>query len=48
MIKEKDGEDQLKIKNILKNWFKNLEKYKLEKSIDWKIAIVKKINQFSF
>ena len=28
-------------------WNKNLEDYKLEKSIDWKLAIVKKINQFS-
>ena len=28
-------------------WNKNLKDYKLEKSIDWKLAIVKKINQFS-
>ena len=28
-------------------WFNNLEKYHLEKSIGWQIAIVKKINQFS-
>ena len=37
------------IKNIkyTKDWFKKIEKkFKLEKSIDWKIAIVKKINQF--
>ena len=29
------------------NWSKDLEKYNLEKSIDWKIAIIKKISQFS-
>ncbi len=28
-------------------WKKDLEKYKLEKSINWKLAIVKKINKFS-
>ena len=30
-----------------KNWKKNLDKFKLEKSIGWDIAIVKKINKFS-
>ncbi len=34
-------------KNYDKNWSKNLEKYTLEKSIDWDLAIIKKINQFS-
>ncbi len=29
------------------NWFKDLNKYKLEKTINWKVAIVKKVNQFS-
>ena len=29
------------------NWSKNLESYKLEKSIKWDIAIIKKINKFS-
>ncbi len=29
------------------NWSKNLEKYELEKSIYWEIAIVKEINQFT-
>ncbi len=29
------------------NWHKDLEKYKLEKSINWKLAIVKKLNKFS-
>tara|TARA_S200000501_G_scaffold60868_1_gene51382 strand:- start:600 stop:2939 length:2340 start_codon:yes stop_codon:yes gene_type:complete len=38
------------IKNIKysKDWYKNIEKkFKLEKSIDWQIVIVKKINQFN-
>ena len=29
------------------NWNKGLEKFKLEKSIKWKLAIIKKINKFS-
>ena len=29
------------------NWNKDLDKYKLEKSINWKLAIVKKLNKFS-
>ena len=38
------------IKNVKfdKNWSKNLEQYELEKSINWKIAIVKKINKLCF
>jgi len=38
------------IKNIKysKDWFKNIDKkFNLEKSIGWKLAIVKKINQFN-
>jgi penicillin-binding protein 1A len=38
------------IKNIKysKDWYKNIEKkFRLEKSIEWQIAIVKKINQFN-
>ncbi len=34
-------------KKYSKDWYKNLKKYELEKSINWKIAIVKKINKFS-
>ena len=34
-------------KKYSKNWYKNLEKYQLEKSIGWEIAIIKKINIFS-
>tara|TARA_B100000586_G_C20111855_1_gene430435 strand:+ start:146 stop:2485 length:2340 start_codon:yes stop_codon:yes gene_type:complete len=33
-------------KNIIQ-WNKDLEKYKLEKSIGWNLAIIKKINKFS-
>ncbi len=29
------------------NWNKNLDKFKLENSINWKLAIIKKINKFS-
>ena len=36
----------LKNKKISKNWNKNLDKFKLEKSLGWKIAIIKKINKF--
>ena len=28
-------------------WFKGLEKHNLEKSIGWKVSIIKKVNQFS-
>ncbi len=37
------------IKNVKfdKKWSKNLEQYELEKSINWKIAIVKKVDKFS-
>ncbi len=34
-------------KNNNKEWFKNLEEYDLEKSINWKLAIVKKLEKFS-
>ena len=34
-------------KNYNPKWFEDLENYELEKSIDWKIAIVKKVNKFS-
>jgi len=34
-------------KNISKEWFKDLDKFKLEKSINWNLAIIKKINKFS-
>ena len=28
------------------NWIENLKKYKLEESINWKIAVVKKLDKF--
>ncbi len=34
-------------KKNAKDWNTNLNKFKLEKSINWKLAIVKKINKFS-
>ena len=34
-------------KNYNPKWFEGLENYELEKSIDWIIAIVKKVNKFS-
>ena len=34
--------------NFKDNWYKNLDKkHKLEKSVGWKIAIVKKVDKFS-
>ena len=34
-------------KKYTKNWKDNLEKFNLEKSINWKLAIVKKLDKFS-
>ena len=34
-------------KKFSKNWNKGLEKIKLEKSINWKLAIIKKVEKFS-
>ena len=34
-------------KKFVKNWDKNLKKFKLEKSINWKLAIIRKIEKFS-
>ena len=34
-------------KTYSKNWTENLDKYQLEKSINWEIAIIKKVNKFS-
>ena len=45
--KRKGWRGPLTNKKYKKNWFDNLEKYDLEKSISWEIAIVKKVNQFS-
>ncbi len=45
--KRKGWRGPLTNKNFINNWSQNLDKYRLEKSINWKIAIIKKINQFS-
>ncbi len=45
--KRKGWRGPLTNKNYNSEWKKGLEKYKLEKSINWKLAIVKKINKFS-
>ena len=34
-------------RNYTKDWFKDFEKYSLENSINWEIAIIKRLNQFS-
>jgi len=34
-------------KKISNNWINGLEKFKLERSINWNLAIIKKINKFS-
>ncbi|MDA9769248.1 PBP1A family penicillin-binding protein [Candidatus Pelagibacter sp.] len=34
-------------KKISKNWFNDLDKFKLEKSINWEFAIVKEVKKFS-
>ena len=34
-------------KKISNKWFNDLEKFQLEKSINWKLAIIKKVEQFS-
>ncbi len=34
-------------KKISKDWTKNLEEHFLENSLDWKIAIIRKVNEFS-
>jgi len=34
-------------KKKFKNWNKDLEKFSLERSINWKLAIIRKLNQFS-
>ena len=45
--KRKGWRGPLTNKNYNSKWKKDIEKYKLENSINWKLAIVKKINKFS-
>jgi len=45
--KRKGWRGALLNKNYQDNWYEDLNNYELENSIEWEIAIVKKINQFS-
>ena len=45
--KRKGWQGPLANKDFNDNWSKDLDKYRLENSINWKIAIIKKLNQFS-
>ena len=45
--KRKGWRGVLDKRNYSKDWNKNLDKFKLEKSINWEISIVKKVNKFS-
>ena len=45
--KRKGWRGPLLNKNISENWNTNLEKFRLEKSINWNLAIVEKIKKFS-
>ncbi len=44
--KRKSWRGPIKNEKYSKSWIKNLDKYKLEKSIGWELAIVKKLNQY--
>ena len=44
--KRKGWRGPLLNKKNFNDWNKNLEKYKLEKTIGWKLAIITKINKF--
>ena len=44
--KRKGWRGSLANKKITNDWNKNLKKFKLEKTIEWDLAIVKKINKF--
>ena len=45
--KRKGWRGPIEKKTYSKNWTENLDKYQLEKSINWEIAIIKKVNKFS-
>jgi penicillin-binding protein 1A len=45
--KRKGWRGVLSNKRYTKNWNNNLDKFKLENSINWQLAIVKKLNKFS-
>ena len=45
--KRKGWRGPIEKKTYNKNWSENLDKYQLEKSIGWEIAIIKTVNKFS-
>ncbi len=45
--KRKGWRGAIENKKISSDWAKELKKYRLEKSINWNLAIIKKINKFS-
>ena len=45
--KRKGWRGPLTRKNYTMNWSKGLDKFKLEKSLKWELAIIKKVNKFS-
>ena len=45
--KRKGWREPLTNKKYSKEWNKDLKKFKIEKSLDWKLAIVKKVNKFN-
>jgi penicillin-binding protein 1A len=45
--KRKGWRGSLTNKKYSNKWFKDLDKFNLEKSINWELAIIKKINKFS-
>ncbi len=45
--KRKGWRGPLTKKKYSNNWNKNLDKFKLEKSINWKLAIIKKVKKFT-
>ncbi len=45
--KRKGWKGPLTNKKYSKEWNKDLKKFKIEKSLDWKLAIVKKVNKFN-
>ena len=45
--KKKGWRGPLLNKKYNSKWFSNLDEYKLEKSIGWKLSVIKKINRFS-
>ncbi len=45
--KRKGWRGPLTNKKYSKDWYKDLKKFKIEKSLDWKLAIIKKVKKFN-